>query len=100
MGYTSSKVKDRWNRKHYDSIAIKLPKGCRDELNCIARNHGMSTTQFLRWAVLQVASEEERGNSPALTGRTENDIDNGYVSPFPPPPARTQRLINCFLGGV
>ena len=86
MGYTSSKVKNRWNKAHYDCINFRLPKGCRNEINFIARQHGMSTAQFLRWAVLQAASDAERAQCPHLSGRTENDIENGYISPSPPPP--------------
>ena len=88
MGYTSSKVKDRWNKKHYDCITARLPIGCRDELKQLARRHGLSVTQFLRWAVLQAVSDAEREQCPILSGRTKNDIDNGYVSPFPPPPPK------------
>lgn len=96
MGYTSSKVKQRWNEKHYDSIAIKLPIGSRAELNAIAKAHGMSLTQFLRWAVLQVATEDERRQSPVLSGQKPEETENGYVSPFPPP----RRLIDRFFEGV
>ena len=94
MGYTSSKVKARWNAEHYDSIAIKLPKGSRDELNALARKRGMSTTQFLRWAVLQAASADERAQMPTLAGQRVEDTDNGYIQPFTPPPAK---LIDRFF---
>lgn len=97
MGYTSSKVKQRWNEKHYDSIAIKLPIGSRAEMTAIAKAHGMSLTQFLRWAVLQAATEEERRQSPVLSGRKPEECENGYVSPFPPPP---RSLIDAFFGEV
>jgi len=100
MGYTSSEVKNRWNKKHYDVISSRLPKGCREEINLLARNHGMSTAQFIRWAILQAVSEAEREQCPHLTGHTAETIENGYVSPFPHPPRRTERLINLFLGGV
>lgn len=96
MGYTSSKVKQRWNEKHYDNISFRLPIGSRAELNAIAKAHGMSLTQFLRWAVLQVATEEERKQSPVLSGRKPEECENGYVSPFPPP----RSLIDAFFGEV
>ena len=73
MGYTSSKVKQRWNEKHYDSIAIKLPIGSRADMTAIAKAHGMRLTQFLRWAVLQVATEEERHSHNGQC----HQIDNG-----------------------
>ena len=85
MGYTSSEVKSRWNKKHYDCINIRLPKGCRNEIQVAAKKRGLSMAQFIRWAILQAVSAEERKQMPLLSGRTENDIDNGYVSPFPPP---------------
>ena len=100
MGYTSSKVKDRYNRKHYDCIVARLPIGCKNEIQTAAKANGLSMAQYIRWAILQAMSEEERKQSPVLSGRKPEDIENGYVSPFPPPPRRTERLISRFLGGV
>ena len=86
MGYTSSKVKQRWNEKHYDVISSRLPKGCREEIKTAAKARGLSVAQFLRWAILQAVSPEERKQMPVLSGRKPEDIENGYISPFFPPP--------------
>ena len=86
MGYTSSKVKQRWNKKHYDVISSRLPKGCREEIKTAAKARGLSVAQFLRWAILQAVSPEERKQMPVLSGRKPEDVENGYISPFPPPP--------------
>ena len=86
MGYTSSKVKDRWNKQHYDNVNMKLPKGCREEIQAVAKAKGLSMAQYIRWAILQAMSEEERKQSPVLSGRKPEEVENGYVSPFPPPP--------------
>ena len=88
MGYTSSRVKNRWNKKHYDGINIRLPIGCRAEIQSAAKKRGMSMASFIRWAVLQAVSPEERKDMHFLSGRTTDDIENGYVSPFPPPPPK------------
>ena len=88
MGYTSSKVKNRWNKKHYDCINIRFPVGCRAEIKAAAERHGLSMVQFIRWAILQAVSTEEIKQMPLLSGRKTDDIENGYVSPFPPPPPK------------
>ena len=100
MGYTSSKVKNRWNKQHYDSLNLRFPLGSREEVKAAAEAHGMSMNAFVRWAILQAVSPEERKQMPILSGRKPEDIENGYVSPFPTPPRRTERLISRFLGGV
>ena len=46
--HTSCEVKDRWNRKHYDRMAVIIPKGSRDEINAAARARGMSTSAYIR----------------------------------------------------
>ena len=39
MGTTSSKVRNRWNAKHYDRISITIPKGWGDRLRefCVSK---------------------------------------------------------------
>lgn len=99
MGYTSSKVKDRWNKLHYDSVNMKMPIGCRNEIQAAAKRHGMSMVQFVRWAILQAVSPEERQQMPILSGQPADDVKNGYVSPFSPPRS-TQKMIDRFFEGV
>lgn len=66
MGKTSSIVKNHWNAAHYDVINIRLPQGSRDEIKAIAQKHNLSMVQFVRWAILQACSEEERAGLSAL----------------------------------
>lgn len=50
--YTSPEVKNRWNNKHYDRMAVVIPKGSRDEINAAARARGMSTSAYIRSLLL------------------------------------------------
>lgn len=50
--HTSCEVKDRWNRKHYDRMAVIIPKGSRDEINAAAKARGMSTSAYIRSLLL------------------------------------------------
>lgn len=42
MGKTSSAVKNRYNLKAYDRLAITVPKGRKQTLEAFAREHGES----------------------------------------------------------
>ena len=42
MGKTSSAVKNRYNAKAYDRLAITIPKGRKQALEAFAREHGES----------------------------------------------------------
>ena len=42
MGKTSSKVKNRYNAKHYDNLRIIVPKGRRADVDAYAKANGMS----------------------------------------------------------
>ena len=86
MGYTSSEVKNRWNRKHYDVISTRLPNGSRDEIRQAAERRGLSVAQFIRWAILTAVTAEERQQMPSVSGQQVSNSESGYISPFPPPP--------------
>lgn len=47
MGKTSSAVKDRWNKKAYDQIAIRVPKGRKETLEQRAQETGKSVNGYL-----------------------------------------------------
>lgn len=66
MGKTSNAVKAKWDREHYDFLAVRIPKGSKAEVCALAERHGMSQAQFVRWAILQACSEEERAGLSAL----------------------------------
>ncbi len=51
MGRTSSVVKDRYNKKTYDTISIRLPKGWREKVKTAAAEAGESLAGYIRKAV-------------------------------------------------
>lgn len=55
---TSSEVKDRWNREHYEQVLIRVPNGARDELNAIAKARGMSVAAYIRHLVISDNKEK------------------------------------------
>ena len=64
---TSSEVKDRWNRKHYESILFRVPIGGAEELREIAKKHGMSVAAYLRHLVISDNAENPE-STHFLTG--------------------------------
>lgn len=42
MSKTSTAVKTRWNKKHYDRLAVMVPKGRLDTIRRYAEEHGTS----------------------------------------------------------
>lgn len=50
--YTSSEVKNRWNKKHYDVVQFHVPKGANEEIQRIAETHGMSKAAYIRHLIL------------------------------------------------
>ena len=42
MAGTSSTVKNRWNRKNYDSVLVMLPKGMKERLKAACEKDGIS----------------------------------------------------------
>ena len=47
MSKTSSAVKDRWNKKAYDQIAFRVPKGRKETLEQRAQETGESVNGYL-----------------------------------------------------
>lgn len=56
--YTSPAVKDRWNRKHYDRIALTVPKGARSEVQELAESAGVSVSEYIRQAIKEKAEKD------------------------------------------
>lgn len=48
MGYTSTEVKARYNRKHYEQMSIVVPIGSRDLIKQHANEMGMSVSEYIR----------------------------------------------------
>lgn len=63
MGKTSTTVKNRWNVKSYDRLAINVPKGRKNDIEAHAQSKGLSVNglvgELLR-ADLNMTEEEWR----------------------------------------
>ena len=59
--HTSSAVKDRYNRKHYEQIILRTANGGRAAIRQLAELHGMSVTEYIRHLV--IADGERLGKS-------------------------------------
>jgi predicted HicB family RNase H-like nuclease len=47
MSKTSSKVKDRYNKKAYDTIILRVPKGEKEVIREQAKSKGMSVNGYI-----------------------------------------------------
>ena len=47
MGKTSSTVKNRWNKKAYDQLGIRVPKGRKDDIEAFAASKGQSVNGYV-----------------------------------------------------
>lgn len=56
--YTSTAVKQRWNRKHYDSITFTVQKGARSEVQELAESAGVSVSEYIRQAIKEKAEKD------------------------------------------
>jgi len=51
MGKTSSAVKNKWNAKNYDRIALVVPKGEKEIIKSAAEQAGKSVNAYILEAV-------------------------------------------------
>lgn len=56
--YTSSEVKDRWNKKHYDRLPVYVQKGGKDEVKALAERAGLSVSEYVRMAIREKAEKD------------------------------------------
>lgn len=63
MGRTSSTVKDRYNRKVYDEIKLRVLKGRKDEIRAAADKAGLSLNAYIVKAIEQLMSEDASQSS-------------------------------------
>lgn len=64
MSRTSSEVKDRYNRKAYDDITLRVRKGHKADMQAAAERAGLSLNAYIVRAVERQMSEDglsERG---------------------------------------
>lgn len=58
MGYTSSKVKNRYNKKAYDNITVRLPKRMKEQLKDKCENDGISMNSIFLNAAKKYINKE------------------------------------------
>lgn len=58
MGKTSSEVKDRYNKKAYDTITLRVYKGCKDDVQAAAERVGLSLNAYIVKAIERQMSED------------------------------------------
>ena len=58
MGKTSSKVKDRYNAKVYDTITIRVPKGERDTIKAHTERMAESLNGFIARAIRETMERD------------------------------------------
>lgn len=56
--FTSSAVKDRWNKAHYDRLTLYMQKGAREEVKKVAELAGLSVSEYIRQAVKEKAEKD------------------------------------------
>lgn len=74
--YTSSEVKDRWNREHYEQVIFRVSIGGKDVLRRLAEEAGLSVAAYIKHLVIKDAQERGNGDISAIIGGGGNLI--GY----------------------
>ena len=69
VGKTSNAVKDRWNRKTYEEIKVRFPRGRKAEVDAYAKGIGFSINGFICELVRERIgmTEEEWKRKPTLS---------------------------------
>ena len=67
MGKTSSKVKDRYNAKAYDTILTRLPKGQKVQIQAHASAQGESVNGFVSRAIAETMERDKEKTAPDET---------------------------------
>lgn len=62
--HTSSAVKDRYNRKHYEQLTIRTAHGGRAAIQELAELHGLSVTAYIRHLVI---ADGKRNGKPEIS---------------------------------
>ena len=67
--YTSSKVKQRWNKKNYDRLAILIPKGQKEVFaEQVRKEYGLSMNGFINWKIRTLLGVSEENWKPLYKG--------------------------------
>ena len=59
MGKTSSTVKDRYNRKAYDAVTLRVPKGQKDVIQAHADSRAESVNGFIQRAITEQMKRDQ-----------------------------------------
>ena len=60
MGKTSSSVKDRYNRKVYEEIKIRIKKGKKESIKSHAASQGESVNAFVNRAIDETMERDNK----------------------------------------
>lgn len=71
MRNTSTAVKDRWNKKAYDQMPIRVPKGLKQRIEAYAHEKGMSLNGYVNGVI-----REDMGLPEEEWKREQNDQEN------------------------
>lgn len=66
--YTSTEVKDRWNRNHYDQVMFRVGSGGKDVIKDLAEGSGLSVAAYLKHLIIKDAQERGNGDISAIIG--------------------------------
>lgn len=62
MGKTSSTVKDRYNRKVYDALTLRLPKGQKEAVQAAADAAGESLNAYISESIARRMEQDAQTN--------------------------------------
>ncbi len=68
MGKTSATVKDRYNKKAYDEIKLRVKKGSKETIQQFAESKGLSTNTYITQLIEDDMKDAQKdGPSPNNT---------------------------------
>lgn len=71
--YTSSAVKNRWNKKHYDQISVRVPIGSKVEIQKMLEERGDTMAGYIKRLIIEDAKTKGyNAVSEALGGGVHN----------------------------
>lgn len=66
--YTSSEVKDRWNRDHYEQVLFRVGIGGKAAIKAVAELRGCSVAEYIRGLIIADAKSLGNGDISAILG--------------------------------
>lgn len=82
MGKTSSTVKNRYNEKAYDRLAITIPKGSKEEIEKRAKAEGLSLNGYVNKAIEEKMQVESLKQFSVRITEREHIIDAVTMQPM------------------